>query len=558
MQFYPRLFSRLTPYRKLHLLAAGSMLLIAATIAAFPLLIQQLLDSIFITRDHTALQSTTLIVIGLFAIHAAAVYFKLSSIGKINSVLADDLRMGVIDKLLALPVNRCPQLFKNNQINQLIAHIHQVSPNVIRHFAQSLQDCLIIFGLIVCTLYLNQEFTILLLMIAPLLALICRLAAYPGQSDQKNSSVIEGLLQHLYQAFEHHRTIRLDGGLKQECERLGKISTKIQLDETQRTKLSAMATAFSQAIAALIIIAAGYAVAFQAINATMNLAEIGALVCATLLLISPAQRILKIPRQLEYHQKPLEAIFAFLDQPLETDTGILNIPQFHGKLSFERVCYDDEAESKPILSHINFAIKPGETVVFKGYSAREKTALIDLILRLQQPVSGNIWLDDHPVEQIKLDNLYANIALVSTEAYLLDDKIAGNIAYGMKHCSNEALITAAAQASGAMEFIRHLPAGLQTQMDLQGSELTRQQLLQLAIARAFVKNAPILILDEIFAITGHDSGKLLSVLETLMENRTTLIFTQQFPQQLKKIDRIIVLENGSITKNLRTMDSYQS
>ncbi|WP_292917898.1 ATP-binding cassette domain-containing protein [Nitrosomonas sp.] len=553
MQLYFRLLAKQAPYRKLHLLTACSILLMATTIAVFPLLIHQLLDSIFVTKNHAVLQSTILMIIGLFTIHTAAVYFKLFSIGKSGSLLADDLRMDLIDKLLALPVNQCLPLFRNDRIHQMIAHIYQVSPSAIRHFAQLLQDCLIIFGLLLCTLYLNQEFTILLVLIVPLLALIHRLTAH---SDQRRSPALHDLLQHLSQAIEHHRIIRLDGGLAQESERLRKISKTIQLDEVQQTGQSAIVTSFSLAIVVLITIAVSYAVAFQAINGTLDLPEIGALVTATLLLLTPIQRILKIPKQMECHQKPLEAIFMFLDQPFETDTGILDIPRLQGKLVFEQVRYDDEVRSKPILNHINFTIKPGEVVVFKGYSTDEKTALIDLILRLQRPADGKIWLDDHLIERIKLDSLHANIAMVSSDAFLLNDKVAGNIAYGAKRCSNEATITAAAHASRAMEFIRTMPAGLQTQIDRKANKITRQQFLQLAIARAFVKNTPILILDEIFSLTDHDSGKLLSILETLMKNRTTLIFNQQIPQQLRKIDRIIVLENGSITENLKAPDSY--
>lgn len=532
------------------------MLLAAAAIAAFPLLLYQLLDSIFITGNHAILQSAAVMMILLFTIHAAAVYIKRLSIGKTGSLLTQDLRLDVINKLLALPINQGLSFPMNHRIDQLIACIHQVSPGTAFLFAQLLQDCLIIAVLVLCTLYLNQDFAMLLVLIAPLLALIYRLADDSGRAGQQNLSAIAGLLQHLSQAIGHHRTIRLDGGIAQESERLEKISGTIQLEEMRQTKRNAMATLFSQTIAVLILVAAGYAVGFQAINGALSLPQTGALVTATLLLVAPVRRILKIPRKLEHHREPLETIFAFLDQPLETDTGTLDIPRFHGKLQFEKICYDDKAESGSSLNHINFTIEPGNIAVFKGYSTGEKTSLIDLILRLQQPVSGKIWLDDHPLEQIRLDSLHANIAMVSPDTFLLDDKVAGNIAYGAKRCSNEAAITAAAQASRAVEFIRHLRAGLQTQVTLETNEITPQQLLQLSIARAFVKNTPILILDEVFALTGCDSGELLPVLENLMENRTTLIFSQQIPQQLKKIDRIIVLENGSITKNLRTLDSY--
>jgi subfamily B ATP-binding cassette protein MsbA len=221
-----------------------------------------------------------------------------------------------------------------------------------------------------------------------------------------------------------------------------------------------------------------------------------------------------------------------------------------------RFCSD--AQATPILNHINFTVKPGEIIVFTGYTGGEKNALINLVLHLQQPTSGRILLDDHPLADIQINNLHANIAMVTEDDYLLDEKVAGNIAYGTMRCANEAKITAAAHTSHAMEFIRHMPEGLQTQIGKEATAINKKQVQQLAIARALVKNAPILILDEIpTAQDESDSENLLPALERLILNRTTLIFNQYIPQ-LKKIDRIVVLENGCITESLKGHSSFQA
>ena len=211
-------------------------------------------------------------------------------------------------------------------------------------------------------------------------------------------------------------------------------------------------------------------------------------------------------------KKKIEAIFSFLDQASEQDTGTQNIQHVRGKLAFEQVRFYDDTQTKPILNHINFTIKPGETIVFTGYTEDEKNAFIDLILRFQQPTSGKILLDDYPLADIKISNLHNNIAIVSENSVLLDEKVAGNIAYGAMKCANEAKITAATQASHAMEFIREMPEGLQTLIGEKGTKISKKQYQQIAIARALLKNSPILILDGIPSVDEPDSGHLLSAL----------------------------------------------
>ena len=164
--------------------------------------------------------------------------------------------------------------------------------------------------------------------------------------------------------------------------------------------------------------------------------------------------------------------------------------------------------------------------------------MIDLLLRMKSPAHGRIFLDDHPMDEIKLDDLYANITLLPAVPFLLDEKIAENIAYGIKRCTHEAEITAAARDSHAMTFIRKLPGGLQTRIDTEDVEISHQQLQFLAIARAYVKNAPILIVEEMPITQDSDTQILLSALQQLMQNRTTLIFCQQIPH-LHKIDQVI-------------------
>lgn len=554
LQHYRRLLGKPASYRKLLLQALSAMLVMATTMALLPILVKHIVDGAFILQDPALIQTTSLAIITVFIVRGIANYASLYATSKAGGKLGIELRMDFFNKLLTLPVSSYAHL-NHHQIGTLIAHINAITQAVTRHVALLAQDSLTIMGLMICTLYLNQEFSILLLLAIPLIILINQMTnSRFNKPEQKSLQAVENLIRHLSQSIEHYRKIRLDCGITQENQRLDKISGTVFEAEMQQTMIKSMVLPLGQVITALILIAVTYIIALQAINGALGLSETSALITIALLLILPVQRIASLPRQLEHDQKTLETIFSFLDQAFEQDTGTLSVPRGCGKLVFDHVRFGKDAQTKPILNHIHLSIRPGEVIVFTGYTKEEKNALIDLILRLQQPISGEILLDDHPLPNIQLNHLYANIALIPADTFLLDERIAGNIAYGAMQCANEARITAAAQASHAMEFIRQMPEGLQTKIGQEDTEINKRQLQQLAIARAFVKDSPILIVDEIPAAHESDSANLLSALEKLMQNRTTLIFNQHIPR-LRKIDRIVVLENGCITENLKASDT---
>lgn len=547
LQHYHRLIGKLALGWTLRLQAFCAMLVMAASLALLPILVKDMLDGAFILQDPSLIQTTSLLLIGLFVVRGIASYISLRATGKASSQLGIDLRMDFFNKLLTLPVNDYAR-YTPHQTGALITHINAIAQSATGRFALLMQDTLAIIALMTCTLYLNQEFAILLLLITPLIALIHR--ATPGRFNNpgaKNLQAAGDLIEHLSQSVAHFRKIRLDGGQRHESQRLGKISERIAQADAQQAHTKAVMAPFDQVITALIVIAVAYTMALHAINGTLSLPETAALITIALLLVRPVRRITNLPKQLEHDQPALEAIFAFLDQPSELDSGTLSIAHSNGKLAFEHVRYDNDAQTGAVLHHLHFTLRRGEIVVFTGYTAEEKNLLIDLILCLRQPTGGRILFDDHPLQDIRLSHLHANIALVPSDCFLLDDKIAGNIAYGALRCSNEAKITSAAQISHAIEFIRHMPEGLQTTIGPDGKAITPKQLQQIAVARAWVKNSPLLILDEPFCQQEPVTGNLLAAFEALMQNRTTLIFNPSIPQ-LQRIDRIFVLENGCITE----------
>ncbi|WP_333843202.1 ABC transporter ATP-binding protein, partial [Pelomicrobium sp.] len=215
---------------------------------------------------------------------------------------------------------------------------------------------------------------------------------------------------------------------------------------------------------------------------------------------------------------------------------------------FQRVTFTYEGAARPALENLSLKVQPGETVALVGPSGSGKTTLVSLIPRFYHPQQGRILVDGQDIEQLKLASLRANIALVSQEVLLFNDTIAANIAYGTNSAASRAQIIAAAEAAHAMDFIRQLPEGLETLVGENGVRLSGGQRQRLAVARAILKNAPILILDEATSALDSESERhVQAALEALMRDRTTFVIAHRL-STIERAHRIVVLDHGRIVE----------
>ncbi|MEE8618113.1 MAG: ATP-binding cassette domain-containing protein, partial [Nitrosomonadaceae bacterium] len=265
-----------------------------------------------------------------------------------------------------------------------------------------------------------------------------------------------------------------------------------------------------------------------------------------LILAVSLKRLTSVNKFLQRSLTAAESIFSVLDLKAESDTGTIIIDRARGELQFEQVSFYYGPKECAALNDITLTIKPGETVALVGSSDDSKNVFINLVPCFFQPTYGKILLDGHELTTLKLASLRSNIGLVSQEATLFNDSIAANIAYGKMECATEVEIIAAAQAAHAIEFIREMPQGMQTQVGKRGVKLSRGQRQRIAIARALLKNPPILILDESVSTLDYESEHYVqAALETLMQNRTVIIIARR-QTTVEKADRIIVLEQNQI------------
>jgi len=293
---------------------------------------------------------------------------------------------------------------------------------------------------------------------------------------------------------------------------------------------------------------------FLALNQTTGQASASAggfisFIAAMLLMISPIKQLTAINPILQRGLAASESIFALLDTPNEPDTGLRDMANTRGEIEFNNVSFRYPGAERNALDNISFRLSAGQTVALVGGSGGGKTSICALIPNFYKPSSGQIRIDGVDINELSLTSLRQNIALVSQEIVLFNDTVEANIAFGARHELDRDDIIAAAKAAHAWGFIQQLSDGLDTFVGEDGAKLSGGQRQRLAIARALLKNAPILILDEATSALDTESERhVQAALNSLMKNRTTLVIAHRL-STVEHADKILVLDQGRIVES---------
>jgi ATP-binding cassette, subfamily B, bacterial MsbA len=286
----------------------------------------------------------------------------------------------------------------------------------------------------------------------------------------------------------------------------------------------------------------------QSSAAQLSVGDLAAFITGMLLLMAPLKRVTDINEYLQKGLTAAESVFRLIDEDVEPDRGARTLGRARGDIRFENVSFTYGDPGQPALEAIDLAIAPGQTVALVGPSGAGKTTLANLVPRFYHPTRGRVLLDGQDLESLTLKSLRANIALVSQDVVLFNDTVAANIAYGAMNGMTDRDIAAAAEAAHAMEFIRAMPQGLATLVGENGVKLSGGQRQRLAIARALLKNAPVLVLDEATSALDTESERhVQAALEALMRGRTTIVIAHRL-STVENADRIVVLDRGRIAE----------
>ena len=411
------------------------------------------------------------------------------------------------------------------------------------------RDSLAVLGLLGWLVYLNWKLTLVALMVGPLVALMVRLFSGRLRRMSREGQRAMGDLTHVLQeTIENQKVVKLFGGQDYEAGRFAHANHKLRGYGMRQTIPAALIVPITQFLAAVALAIIIYLALQESLAARTSIGEFVSFITAMLMLLAPLKRLTDVNAPLQRGLAAAESVFGLLDTPAEEDRGTTTLGRARGEIRFDKVSFTYPTRTEPALAGIDLAIRPGETVALVGGSGGGKTTLVNLLPRFYAPGSGRVLLDGHDLQDLTLESLRANLALVSQEVVLFNDTVRANIAYGRMGAASEAEIVAAAEAAHAMEFIRAMPEGLGTLIGENGLRLSGGQRQRLAIARALLKNAPVLILDEATSALDSESERLVqAALETLMQGRTTIVIAHRL-STVERADRIAVLAEGRIVE----------
>ena len=554
-QLYLRLLGYVKPYWRVFAIAIIATAISAATAPLLPVLLKPWLDGTFVHKDDIVMRWAPILLLLIFFVRGVTSFIGTYAIGWVGGKLVMNLRDEMFRKLLTMPTRFYDDNSTGKLISKITFDVNQVTEAATNTVTTLLKESIVLVGLLGWLLYLNWQLTLLTLLMFPLILVVIRIINGRLRITSRDSQTAMGdITQVIEESVTAHKVVKLYGGQQYEGTRFLDQANWVRRHAMKQAIAAAANVPIVQMIAALAMAAVLYLVTQQSRVDEYTVGSFLSFIAAMLMLSGPLKHLVGVSVHLQRGLAAAESVFALLDAQSEADGGSIEIARANGRIAFEQVDFSYEEEvadgsaGRMTLRNICLDIPAGQSVALVGASGGGKTTLANLVPRFYKATGGRITLDGYDILELTLSSLRANIALVSQEVVLFNDTIAANIAYGQMREVAEAEIIAAATAAHAMEFINEMPQGLNTLVGEKGVRLSGGQRQRIAIARAILKNAPILILDEATSALDSESERhVQAALETLMQGRTTLMIAHRL-STIEKADRIVVLQKGEIVE----------
>ncbi|MBP9768723.1 MAG: lipid A export permease/ATP-binding protein MsbA [Burkholderiales bacterium] len=547
---YKRIFTTyMTGYWRKFAISLAAMAVAAATEPAFASLMKPLIDKGFTDQDKAAMILTPLAVMGIFMVRAIASYVNETTSTWLSGTIVEKMRIEMFRKLLRMPVEYFDNNNSGRMISRIVYDVTQITDAGFNVITVTVKDGLTIIGLLGLLFYTNWQLTLFCFFTLPFVLVLVRVLSKRLRKLNKNNQEQYGAMtQVVTEAVQGQKIVKLLDGIEYESERF---STSVALIKNNNVRQSATSSLNSGVSQFLVSVALSCILYFATTRSRANGFTAGdfiSFITAMIMIMQPMKRITNVTQSLQRGLASAESVFAFLDEKEEHDTGIKQLAKVKGDIQIENLTFRYPSSEKDVLAQINLEIKSGETVALVGSSGSGKTTLANLIPRFYSPEQGEIRLDGESLHEISLKSLRDQIALVSQEVVLFNDSVYNNISYGSNSQFTKDEVLNAAKLANALEFIEELPQGFETQIGENGTRLSGGQKQRLAIARAILKNAPILVLDEATSALDNQSEKLVQeALDRLMTSRTTLVIAHRL-STIQHADKIVVMEQGRIVE----------
>ncbi len=549
LALYLRLLTYVKPYLRIFLVAVLALAVLALTSPAIAALFKNITEGVFRLSEIDLVTGVVLPIILVFLVAAVSSYISRYALAWVAERLVMDLRVEMFKRLLSLSCATLDRHTAGSLVSRFTfdaAQLKDAATNVITTLGR---DTLSIIGLVAWMAYIDWLLTLIALLAGPvILSVLLALRRRLRRLSRRVQDSMADLHHVLNESVAAHRIIKIFAGQAQEGERFGKTANANRSMSMKFVAASAAGTPAINLITALALGAIVYAAAAHAQAGSISVAEFNSFFAALLMLLSPLRRLARINEDLQKGLTACESVFAFIDQEAEADDGRVSVARLAGQIEIRelRFAYDESEES--VLQDVSLTARPGQTIAVVGSSGGGKTTLVDLITRFYDAQGGEIRVDGHDIRDLSLSCLRENIALVSQDVVLYNDTVFNNIAYGSNRKASKEQVREAARQADALAFIEALENGFDTVIGNDGSRLSGGQRQRIAVARALLKDAPILVLDEATAALDTESERRIQQsLASIQQDRTCIIIAHRLTT-IENADQILVMDNGRLVE----------
>lgn len=548
-EYLLRLFRYLPPYKWYLVGAAAAMVAGGGASSLIALILGKLTDMGFYQKDSIVAYLAPLALIGISILHGGSQYLSSFLLVRVSQGILLEVRTLMFSRM----VRWSDELFMKHRCAEIQAKfINEASTALVQAakvMTTMIRDSIQIVCLIAVLIYHNWMLTLITFVVAPLLALVLRWVNKRIKSlTRQTQNTFGKLIGSIQETYQGERVVKIYDGYEFETQRFRRINEHLKDLLLRAQRVSAAATPLTQLIAMSGVSVVVVFALSQAQRGVLTIGEFTTFLSALLLLMPPIRHLSTLNGSTAAMTAAAESLFRMIDQEPEKDPGTKVLNGYKGAVRFDHVGFAYPGKEKPAVSNFSLDVKPGEMIALVGSSGSGKSTLINLIPRFWAPTEGEIYFDGVAQSELTLESLRRQIALVSQEVVIFDDTIAANIAYGCQDKVTPADIERAAEAAALSDFIKGLPEGFNTQVGANGSQLSGGQRQRISIARAFLKNAPIILLDEATSALDTESERhIQKSLDSLLTGRTAFVVAHRL-STIVNADRIVVMKDGQIVE----------
>ncbi|KHT35807.1 lipid A ABC transporter ATP-binding protein/permease MsbA [Vibrio sinaloensis] len=546
---FKRLWTYIRLYKKGLVVAVIALVLNAVADTYMVSLLKPLLDEGFGNAESNFLKILPLIILGVMFARGVTSFVSTYCLSWVSGNVVMQMRRMIFNHFMHMPVSYFDKETPGALLSRITYDSEQVSAATSKALVSIVREGASIIGLLVLMFWNSWQLSLVLLVVAPVVAWVIGIVSKRYRRISKNMQTAMGkVAASAEQMLKGHKVVLSYGGHEIERERFNKVSNQMRQQSMKFVTAHAIANPVTQMIASLALVAVLFLASFDEIRNQLTPGTFTVIFSAMFGLMRPLKAITNVVSQFQRGMAASQTLFALMDMDTEVDKGQYEATNVRGDVEVKDVTFTYLGKEKPALNHVSFKIPQGKTVALVGRSGSGKSTIANLFTRFYDYDSGSILLDGHDIRDYKLSNLRSHFALVSQNVHLFNDTIANNIAYATNGEYSREQIEHAAKLAHAMDFIDKLDEGLDTMVGENGASLSGGQRQRIAIARALLRDAPVLILDEATSALDTESEKAIqSALDELQKNKTVLVIAHRL-STIEKADEILVVDEGEIVE----------